>query len=141
MHKCVSKLLCSRLKEFLGTIVDEDQSAFVEGRQIVHNVMLLRELMNQYKRKSISPRCVIKIDLRKAYDSISWSFVKEMLDALNFLTQFTTWIMTCVRNTKYSPSINGVIHGYFDRKKGANVRGSFIASSFFYCVWNISQES
>lgn len=54
IYKCVSKLICSRLKCVLGSIVNEAQSAFVEGRQIVHNVMLVQKLMNQYKRENIS---------------------------------------------------------------------------------------
>lgn len=66
VYKCISKLLCTRLKMVLSSIINEAQSAFVEGRQIVHNVMLVQELMSQYKRKGITPRCVMKIDLRKA---------------------------------------------------------------------------
>lgn len=53
VYKGISKLLCFRLKVVLGDIVDEAQSAFIEGRQIVHNVMLVQELITSYNRKGI----------------------------------------------------------------------------------------
>lgn len=118
VYKCISKLLCMLLKNVLGDIVDEAQSAFIEGRQILQNVILVQELMNHYKRRGISPKCVMKIDLRKAYDSVVWPFVEEMLNALNFPPQFTKWVMTCITNTKYSLNINGGIYGCFSGKKG-----------------------
>lgn len=35
VYKCILKLLCAQLKNVLGIIVDEAQSAFIERRQIV----------------------------------------------------------------------------------------------------------
>lgn len=139
IYNCISKLLCNRLKDVLGTIIDEAQSAFVEGRQIVHNIMLVQELMNQYKRKNISSRCVLKIDLRKAYDSASWSFVEEMLRALKFPNLFISWIMTCNTSTKYSLSLNGGIHGYFYGKKGLRQGDPLSLLIFVFCMEYLSR--
>lgn len=33
IYKCISKMLCNRLRRVLPTIVDEAQCAFVEGRK------------------------------------------------------------------------------------------------------------
>ncbi|XP_057969579.1 uncharacterized protein LOC131158739 [Malania oleifera] len=56
----------------------------------------------------------VKPYLKKAYDSISWKFLKEMLDNLNFPTRVVNWIMQCVSTGTYSLSINGGIHGFFE---------------------------
>ncbi|XP_048492968.1 uncharacterized protein LOC125493552 [Beta vulgaris subsp. vulgaris] len=71
LYKIISKLLCNRLSLVLPSIIDEVQSAIVARRKIMHNILIFQDMMKQYKRKSQPPRCTLKIDLRKAYDSLS----------------------------------------------------------------------
>lgn len=70
LYKIISKILANRLVEVLDSVINQSQSAFVRGRLIFDNIMLSHELIKGYQRKQISPRCMIKIDLQKAYDSI-----------------------------------------------------------------------
>ncbi|GJW77528.1 hypothetical protein Tco_0139210, partial [Tanacetum coccineum] len=39
----------------------------------------LNELLNGYNRKNGSKRCAMKIDIPKAYDTINWDFLKEVM--------------------------------------------------------------
>ncbi|XP_074289279.1 uncharacterized protein LOC141614432 [Silene latifolia] len=75
------------------------------------------DLVRLYNRKVVSPRCLMKIDLKKAYDSVHWDFVEQMLIALNFPTNFIHLVMICVRTASYTLVLNGENFGYF---KGAN---------------------
>lgn len=84
IYKCITKILSSRLTEVLPEIIDHSQGAFVKGRELVYNVLVCQELARGYNRKGISPRCMMKIDLRKAYDSIQWKFLADVLGALHF---------------------------------------------------------
>lgn len=34
------------------------------------NIILSTELVKGYERKGVSPRCMLKVDMRKAYDSV-----------------------------------------------------------------------
>lgn len=67
-------MLCNRLKHVLHDIVTDCQGAFVKDRSIVHNIILSQDLIRFYNRKNVPPRCLIKLDLKKAYDSIHWDF-------------------------------------------------------------------
>lgn len=41
LPKCISKLLCTRIKSFLPDIIYANQGDIVVGRQIVHNILVL----------------------------------------------------------------------------------------------------
>ncbi|XP_074297070.1 uncharacterized protein LOC141627746 [Silene latifolia] len=76
------------------------------------------DIVRLYNRKTVSPRCLMKIDLKKAYDSVHWEFVKQMLIALNFPTKFIHLVMLCVSTASYSLVLNGENFGYFKGAKG-----------------------
>ncbi|XP_074298396.1 uncharacterized protein LOC141629268 [Silene latifolia] len=78
IYKCVAK---------------HSQSAFVKGKDIVGNILLTEDLIKMYKRKACLPRILMKVDLQKAYDSVEWSFLCEMLDALGFPTHMVELLM------------------------------------------------
>ncbi|XP_074278270.1 uncharacterized protein LOC141601863 [Silene latifolia] len=79
VYKCMAKVVCSRLSSILPDIIHLSQSAFIAGRDIVGNILICQDLIKLYKRKNCSPRLMMNIDLQKAYDSIEWSYLNEML--------------------------------------------------------------
>ncbi|XP_062118356.1 uncharacterized protein LOC133831972 [Humulus lupulus] len=72
LYKVMAKLLCSRLAVVLPSLIQSNQGVFVRGRCIAHNIMILQDLIKNYGRALTSPRCAIKIDLSKAYDTVDW---------------------------------------------------------------------
>ncbi|XP_059294807.1 uncharacterized protein LOC132047845 [Lycium ferocissimum] len=85
---------------------------------MLHNVLIWLDLLRHYNRKNASSRCLMKIDLRKAYDMVSWEFLEEALTGFGFPDKFIQWIMICVSTTKFSVKISGERHGYFAGKRG-----------------------
>jgi len=118
LYKGISKLLCRRLKAVLLEVVHLNQSAFIEGRLIGHNNMIFQDLIRSYQRKTVSPRCLFKKDLRKAYDSVSWDFISQLLSQLQFSSKFRQWILVLITTYNFSLSINGHTYGNFHRRKG-----------------------
>ncbi|XP_070049987.1 uncharacterized protein [Nicotiana tomentosiformis] len=66
------------LKPTINHIVADNQLTFVQGRSMMHNVLICCDLLRHYNRKT-TPRCLMKIDFRKAYDMISWEFLEKAL--------------------------------------------------------------
>lgn len=69
LYKCISKLICSRLNEALPIIVNENQGAFVKRRYMTHNILILHDFLRLYRGNNVPARCLLKIDLSKAYDT------------------------------------------------------------------------
>lgn len=64
IYKVISKILAARMSKTLPGIIDSSQSALVEGRSMRETIYLAQELISKYARKRVSPRCLIKVDLR-----------------------------------------------------------------------------
>ena len=86
----------------IGEVIDHAQSGFIPGRQIENNILLAAELIKGYSRKNNSHRCMIMVDLRKAYDSIDWGFLHSVMEEMGIPQKFVGWIMTTSRG---SPSL------------------------------------
>ena len=85
IYKCITRILATKLKKFMPLLVSPSQSAFVMGRSITDNVLLAQELVRGYNRTSLSPRCCIKIDLQKVFDTLDWGFILGVLEVMKFL--------------------------------------------------------
>ncbi|GJY87289.1 RNA-directed DNA polymerase, eukaryota, reverse transcriptase zinc-binding domain protein, partial [Tanacetum coccineum] len=68
LYKCICKVLTNRIKGSLNKLVNLNQSAFIQGRNIQDNILLTHELLKGYNRKGGSKRCALKINIAKAYD-------------------------------------------------------------------------
>ncbi|XP_074283597.1 uncharacterized protein LOC141608138 [Silene latifolia] len=107
IYKCISKIICNRLSTILPDVISPSQSAFIKGRDIVGNILICQDLIRMYKRKTCSPRMLMKLDMQKAYDSIEWSFVEEMLRAMGFPEKMV--LLKCVSTPSYSIALNGEV--------------------------------
>ncbi|GJV15595.1 RNA-directed DNA polymerase, eukaryota, reverse transcriptase zinc-binding domain protein [Tanacetum coccineum] len=110
VYKCISKIITNRIKSGLAKLVQNNQSAFIPGRVIQDNIMLSQEILRGYGRKNGPKRCAMKIDLQKAYDTVSWSFLETILVKFGFHSRMVKWIMVCVRTVGFSICINGDRH-------------------------------
>ena len=84
IYKCITKILVSRIKPYLDQLIGKQQSAFIPGRYITDNILLMQEIVRGYHRNNGIGRFALKIDIQKAYDSVEWAFLKEVLLAMHF---------------------------------------------------------
>lgn len=139
IYKVISKILSNRLAAVLDGIVDKAQSTFIKGRLISDNIHLAEQFLRQYERKYISPRCLLKIDIRKAYDMVHWVFLEDVLRALNFPEKFCKWIMEWVATPAYSVALNGEVKGFFTGMQGLRQGDPLPPYLFVLCIEYLSR--
>lgn len=93
----------------------------------------MQELVRGYYHDEGEPRCAIKLDLMKAYDSEDWHFLFDTMLVMGFPSLFVHWIKQCVCITKYSVVINGSLEGFFQGKRGLK-QGEPISPYLFLIV-------
>ena len=116
IYKCISKLIAARNKQCLFGIISSSQSAFVQGRSIVDNVIITYDLMINYHRDNGPPRCALKVDIKKAYDTISWSCILAILSRMGTPTNLLRCIKACITTPTFSIFVNGEPAGFFASK-------------------------
>ena len=131
--------MTTRIKEVLGKLVNENQSAFIIGRQITDNILLAQEILRGYNRKQNVKKYALKIDLQKAYDTLDWQFLKSTLERFGFHSKMVGWIMTCVTTTKFSVNVNGDRIGCFSGGRGLR-HGDPISPYVFYGYGSIQLD-
>ena len=113
IYKCITKLLCEKIKLVLPGLISQNQGAFVAQRSILHNVLLCQDIVKMYKPRQKQKCCLMKIDIQKAYDTVNWAFLEEILLKLGFPSRFVKLIMVCVESPTFSLMINGSSTGFF----------------------------
>lgn len=71
-YKIISKVLANRLKPWLPLLISKEQSAFVSGHQIQDNILIVQEVLHQFKTRKRTKKfnAIIKTDMHKVYDRV-----------------------------------------------------------------------
>ncbi|XP_058767357.1 uncharacterized protein LOC131641049 [Vicia villosa] len=100
-------VLTANLAKVIGSIIGHNQAVFIPGQQIHKHILLAYELIRGYTRKHGTLRCMIQLDLQKAYDMLNWKSLDTILHEMGIPNQFVNWIMNGVTTITYRYNING----------------------------------
>nr|GEU65775.1 probable LRR receptor-like serine/threonine-protein kinase At1g06840 isoform X2 [Tanacetum cinerariifolium] len=114
VYKVVTKILANRLALVIADLVSDTKFAFVAKRQILDGPFILNEILHWCKRKK-KQAMFFKVDFAKAYDSVLWDYLLDVLEAFGFGQTWCKWIR--------------VDEGLF---KGVQLQGSISIFYLFY---------
>lgn len=120
LMRVLSKVMANKLKPCLPLIISDKQSAFIEGRLLTDNALIVFELNHYIKWRTQGRKGVasLKIDASKAYDRLEWGFIANMPSKFGFNQVWIDRVMSCITTVSYGFSHNGEVFGEINPQRG-----------------------
>lgn len=116
-YKLFAKVLSNRLQHVLPALIHSDQSGYMKGRNIADNILDLLSVIKKCEEDQI-PAILLSVDFKKAYDSLDWTALKEILRAFNFGEDFISMVMICYTDIRTAVINNNHWSAWFKPKSG-----------------------
>jgi len=117
VYKIIAKTIAARLKPIMSRCISSEQFGFLDGHQIHEAIGVAQETIHSVKLMK-KKGAVVKIDLSKAYDRISWTYIRMLLTHLGFKIDFINWVMGCITSVSFAVLINGAASSFFKGQRG-----------------------
>ena len=117
--KLISKVLASRLKSVISSIVNENQVAYVNNRFISESGRLICDVPEITNSLDIEGT-LMTVDIEKAVDSTNHSFLMCVLKKIGFGNDFRKGIQILMKNPESCVINSGKTTLYFKLERGTS---------------------
>jgi hypothetical protein len=75
----------------MESLISNAQSAFIKKRSIHDNCIYVKNLARKFHQTK-TPCLLFKLDIKKAFDSVRWDYLMDLLFHCGFLQSFCDWV-------------------------------------------------
>lgn len=104
--KLISKVLAIRLARQMDGLISVAQSAFIKKRCIQDNFLYVRNMLRNLNA-SKKPTLFFKLDIARAFDSVSWEYLLELMQNMGFGPRWRNWICLLFSTATSKVVLNG----------------------------------
>ena len=121
------------MKETLPDLISCQQTAYLKNRFIGERERLLSDILEISTVFNLR-RYIVTIDIEKAFDSLSHSFLLACLKKLGFGHDFIRWVKILLESQESCIFSAGTTTSYFNLEKGAHQGDSVSVYPFILCL-------
>jgi hypothetical protein len=104
--KLFDKVLSSQLAPHMDALVMPNQSAFIKGRAIHDNFIAVWSMAKLLHARRCS-YVLLKIDIAKAFDTVTWAFLLDLPRHIGFSAKWISWVSMLLSTASTKILING----------------------------------
>ncbi|CAI7883467.1 unnamed protein product [Closterium sp. NIES-54] len=104
-YKVLARVLARRIIRVLHKVISKEQFGFIHRRRIYGAVGLVADVIDAAKNGK-EDWFLLLVDFKKAFDSVSWDFIFEVLGKMCFPTRFIGWVNGLHKNTRTNLLVN-----------------------------------
>ncbi|GJT75169.1 cysteine-rich receptor-like protein kinase [Tanacetum coccineum] len=101
----------------ISSIIGPNQTAFLSERQILDGCLTANELIHMAKIED-HKLFLLKVDFEKAFDSVCWNFLLDIMTHMGFGDKWRQWISFCLCSASISTFINSSPSKEFKMERG-----------------------
>ena len=115
--KIFDKIIALRLQSVMSELIHKSQTGFQKGKQLGENIMQLLAIID-YCESTETSAVIMSIDFYKAFDTIKWSAIDQILEKYNFGEAFRRWVKIVNTNITCTVLNNGKWKHWFPIQRG-----------------------
>ena len=133
-YKIISKAMSLRLKHILPNLIHYNQKCSVEGRSIHDGNHLIRNIIDYVQDRPNMGLAILNLDIKKAFDTISYAYITKVLAAYGFGPQFQQWLHLLYHDITAQVIVNGYFTDSFPISRGVRQGCSLSPLLYVLCV-------
>ena len=116
-YKILTKSISRRLEKHIANLINPDQSGFVSGRYIGKSIKFVVDIIEKNDGED-KEGIILQLNFEKAFDSVEWEFMFEVLRKFNLWEDFISLVKCCYTNIFSCVSNNGFTTNWFELFSG-----------------------
>ena len=133
----IAKILANRLQRVVHSVVSEVQTSYIKDRQIIDGPLMVNEIISWASKKK-ERLFLLKVDFEKAFDSLDWKFLDNIMNQMGFSSKWRMWINGCLKSAYGSVIVNGSPTKEFKIQKGLRQGDPLSPFLFIIAIENTS---
>ena len=116
-YKIFAKVMATKLQKALPDLISNDQNGCMKGRSTFSNIRSTIDVISHVNENDLHG-ILTYIDFHKAFDTVSWQFMQQVLLKMNFGEYFRGCIKVMYNNIESCVMNNGNASTFFKPTRG-----------------------